>query len=174
MPSGRGFAITARRYVWRAHSYVALTASVVGHTSGSAGTEREVASGNYGSTQSNLGRPSASFVPFGLVDCSAHPAVLLFGWTAAGVRASLRQAGVTRALRRTTPPAALGLGPGVLVYGPLTSTAAIIQPEAPAHPLGAPPAHRACRDGTETISYGFPDTRAGAGAARPSSMSGSG
>jgi hypothetical protein len=167
MPSGRGFAITARRYAWRGHSYVALTASVVGHAKTLAAIRRQAASGAYGSTQSNIDKPSAWFIPEGLVDCAAHPAVLLFGWTTPTVRASLRQDGSSHALAAAIPPAGLGLPPGVLLYGSQTNAATVTQPGAASVPLGPPPRRHACRGGTEGITYGSP-----AGAAR--SVSGSG
>ena len=155
MPSGRGFALTARRYSWRGHSYVALSASVVGRASTRAAIEREAASGGYGSTQSNIGRPSARFVPSGLVECSAHPAVLLFGWAAAVVRASLREGGVAHRLQRATAPAALRLAPGALLYGPQTRAAEITQPGGATESLSVPPRHRTCRDSTESVMYAF-------------------
>jgi hypothetical protein len=151
----RGLRLPLGRYTWHAHSYVALSVSVVGHANTRAGIERQVAAGDFGSTQINIDRPSPSFLPSGLVDCSAQPGVLLFGWTTLAVRASLRQDGVTRTLRRTIAPAALGLSPGALRYGSQTSTATIIQPGAAAEPLGPPPQHRECRDSTESIMYGF-------------------
>jgi hypothetical protein len=168
MPGGRGFAITARRYTWRARSYVALSASVVGRVKTLAAIRREAAAGAYGSTQSNIDKPSARFIPEGLVDCAAHPAVLLFGWTAPAVRASLRQDGSTHTLQGAIAPAGLGLPPGALRYGAQTHAATITQPGAASEPLGPPPRHGACRGGTESITYGI----AIAGTAR--SMSGSG
>ena len=168
MPSGRGFAITARRYTWRARSYVALSASVVGHAKTLAAIRRQATAGAYGSTQSNIDKPSARFIPEGLVDCAAHPAVLLFGWTAPAVRASLRQDGSTHTLRAAVAPAGLGLPPGALLYGAQTNAATITQPGAASEPLEPPPRHRACRGGTEGITYGI----AIAGTSR--SMSGSG
>jgi hypothetical protein len=168
MPSGRGFAITARRYTWRARSYVALSASVVGHAKSLAAIRREAAGGAYGSTQTNIDRPSARLIPEGLVDCATHPAVLLFGWTAPAVRAGLRQDGSTHALQAAIAPAGLGLPPGALLYGAQTDAATITQPGAASEPLGSPPRHRACRGGTESIMYGF------ATAGTPRSMSGSG
>jgi hypothetical protein len=169
MPSGHGFALTARRYTWRAHSYVALSASVVGRASTRAAIEREAAGGGYGSTQSNIGRPSARLVPSGLVDCSAHPAVLLFDWAAPAVRASLREGGVVHHLQRATAPAALRLAPGALLYGPQTRAAEATQPGGATESLSVPPRHRACRQSTESVMYAFATN-----GAESSGLSGSG
>lgn len=155
MPSGRGFAVTARRYTWRAHSYVALSASVVGRAKTRAAIERQAVSGGYGSTQLNIGRPSPRFVPTGLVDCSAHPAVLLFGWAAPGVRASVREGGAVHRLGRATAPAQLRLPPGALLYGPQTRAAELSQRASTTGSLSVPPRHRECRNSTESVTYGF-------------------
>ena len=152
MPSGRGFAVTARRYTSRAHSYVALSASVVGRAQTRAGIEREAAGGGYGSTQLNIGKPSARFLPTGLVDCSAHPTVLLFGWAAPGVRASLREGTVVHRLQRATAPPALRLAPGALLYGPQTRAAGLAEPGDGIESLSSPPRHRACRGSTESVT----------------------
>src|SRR5450755_475764 len=155
MPSGRGFAITARRYTWRAHSYVALSASIVGRARTRAAIEREAANGMYGSTQSHIERPPARFVPTGLVDCAAHPAVLLFGWAALAVRASLREGRVVHRLQRVTAPAALRLSSGALLYGPQTRAGEIIQPGSLTEALVVPPRQRTCRDNTDSVLYAF-------------------
>jgi hypothetical protein len=155
MPSGRGFVVSVRRYTWRAHSYVALSASVVGRANTRAAIEREAASGGYGSTQSNIGRPSNRFVPSGLVDCSAHPAVLLFGWAALALRASVREGRVVHRLQRAIAPAALGLPRGALLYGPQTRPAELTQSGGAAESLSVPPRQRTCRDSTESVMYAF-------------------
>jgi hypothetical protein len=87
-------------------------------------------------------------MPVGLVDCAAHPAVLLFAWVAPGVRASLREGTVTQALDRATVPAALRLPSGVLLYGPQTRAATLIEPGAASESLSAPPRHRSCHNAT--------------------------
>jgi hypothetical protein len=169
MPSGRGFAVTARRYTWRAHGYVALSASVVGRAKTRAAIERQAASGGYGSTQLNIGRRSARFVPTGLVDCATHPAVLLFGWATPAVRASLREGGAVHRLGRTTAPAALRLPPGALLYGLQTRAAELSQRGSTTESLSVPPQHRACRNSTKSVTYGFANN-----GAEWSGMSGSG
>jgi hypothetical protein len=147
--------VTARRNTWRAHSYVALSASVVGRAKTRAAIEREAASGGYGSTQSNIGRPSARFVPTGLVDCSAHPAVLLFDWAAPAVRASLREGRVVHRLQRARAPAALRLPPGALLYGPQTRAAELTQPGGATESLSVPRRHHTCRHSPESVIYAF-------------------
>jgi hypothetical protein len=160
MPSRRGFALTTRRYTWRGHSYVALSATVVGRAKTRAAIEREAASSGYGSTQSNIRTPSARFIPTGLVDCSAHPAALLFDWAAPAVRPSLREGRSVHLLERATAPATLRLPPGALLYGPQTKAGEITQPGAATEPLSVPPRHHTCRDSTESVSYAFADNGA--------------
>jgi hypothetical protein len=155
MPSGHGFAITARRYAWRGRSHVVLSASIVGRAHARAAIERQAATGSYGSTQSNVGTAATRFLPGGLVDCSAHPAVLLFAWAASEVRAALREHGTVHPLPRATAPAALNLPAGELLYVPQTAAAAIIQPNAATETLPPPPQRRTCRHGTESITYAF-------------------
>jgi hypothetical protein len=155
MPSGRGFVITARRYRWRAHSYVALSASIVGRARTRAAIEHQAATGGYGSTQSNIGAPSARVLPTGLVDCSAHPTVLLFAWAAPKLHAGLREDGVTRRLRQAAMPAAVRLPAGVVLYGSQVSAATLVQPGAVTEPLSPPPRHQTCQNGTGTVMYAF-------------------
>ena len=153
MPSGRGFAITARRYRWRSHEYVALDASIVGRARSLGAIERQASSGDFGDAGSNIAAPPAQFVPQGLVDCSARPAVLLYGWARPAARVRLRERGVAHVLARAAAPAALELPRGVLVYGAQRGTATVLQAGESAQSLPAPPARRTCRNATESIMY---------------------
>lgn len=71
------------------------------------------------------------------------------------MRASSRQRGVTHALPTATPPAVLGLPPGVLLYGIQRGAAEFIEPGASSEPLGLPPRYRDCRNATVGVTYGF-------------------
>lgn len=152
LPSGSGFVITARRYRFRGRAYVALSASIVPGSSSITKIKQEAASGGYGSAQSNIAHPTNRFEPVGLVDCAARPAVLLYGTGAPAAAVALRAKGTTRTFQRAAIPVALGLGAGVLLYGPQTSAATLMQHGATDH-LPAPPRHRSCMNGTESIAY---------------------
>lgn len=142
---------------------------MVGRAQTRAEIEREAAGGGYGSAQLNIGKPSARFVPTGLVDCSAHPTVLLFGWVAPAVRASLREGTVVHRLQRATAPPALRLASGLLLYGPQTRTAGITQPGDGTESLSSPPRNSTCRHSTESVTYAFANS-----GAESSGLSGSG
>jgi hypothetical protein len=160
LPNRQGFGIRIQRH--GAHGGLYLSASIVPPARSIAGLTYEVNAGMFGSSQSNPNQALGRYLPNGLVGCSAHPVVLLFGLL--GDRRDsvvLRSHGTGVSLKRVPVPANLGVRADV-VYGAITSAhQALVERSAhgttiEAAELPPPPPRRSCGGGTDIVTYGFP------------------
>ena len=127
-----------------------------------AGVQRELDTGMFGSSQSDPNGVLGGYHPNGLVGCSAHPVVLLFGLLDhRGESVALRSHGVEVRLKRTRVSSGLGVRADVL-YGAITSAdEALIERSAngatiESSQLPGPPRRRARVGGTDGVMYAFP------------------
>jgi hypothetical protein len=158
LPNRQGFGIRIQRY--GAHGGVYLSASIVPAAPSVDRVRHELNTGTFGSSQSDPNQALGRYVPGGLVGCSAHPVILLFGLLGdRGDSVVLRSHGVGVPLRRVPVPADLGVRADAL-YGAVTSGGErLVERSAngttiESVDLPRPPKRRSCAGGT--LTYMFP------------------
>jgi hypothetical protein len=166
LPDRQGFGIFAQRYKFAGRVYIQLSSYVVPAAASAAAVRAEIDSGQFGSAEVNVSDMSAPVSLVGIVSCSRHPVVLLYGLLHPPTSSAVLVSGASRQpLARASFPADLGVHAN-LVYGFLTTSArlelrsgsgTLIKSES----YPSPPAHRSCAGGTSSITYGLPGVPVG-------------
>jgi hypothetical protein len=160
LPNREGFGIFAQRWRFRGRNYVQLIASVVPAARSISGIRRELDSGRFGSSQVEINDSSAPVGLQGLVGCSHHPVVLLYGLLREpAVLATLRTGASGQPLARVSIPADLHVR-AELIYGFLARGATLELRSRNDHAIGtadylSPPSHHECAGGETSILYAF-------------------
>jgi hypothetical protein len=160
LPNREGFGIFAQRYKFQGRTYVQLLASVVPPADSITAIQREIDSGRFGSSQVNINDVTAPVELQGLVGCSQHPVVLLYGLLhQPSIRAVLRAGASGQPLARVSIPADLHVRAD-LIYGFLTTGATLELSSRSDHAIKtadylSPPSHHECAGGETSILYAF-------------------
>jgi hypothetical protein len=122
---------------------------------------RELGHSEYGSAQQNVDELAAPVALSGIVACSRHPMVVLYGLVHRTVGTGvLRFRGYTRPFNHVAIPAQLHVN-AQMAYGFLTD-AATLEIRSPSgsslysEDYPAPPSYESCRGATESVMYAFP------------------
>lgn len=151
----------AERWKFRGRNYVQLIATLVPAANSITAIRREIDSGVFGSSQVDINDVTAPFELQGLVGCSQHPVVLLYGLVyQPSVVAVLRAGGNVQPLARVSIPADLHVR-AELIYGFLTHGATLELRSRSDHAINtadylSPPSRHECARGeTSSILYAF-------------------
>jgi hypothetical protein len=150
----------AQRYKFQGRTYVQLIATVVPAANSITAIRREIDSGRFGSSQVNINDVTAPFELQGLVGCSQHPVVLLYGLLhQPSVLAVLRAGASVQPLARVSIPADLHVRAD-LIYGFLTNGATLELRSRNDHAIKtadylSPPSRHECAGGETSILYLF-------------------
>lgn len=160
LPNREGFGIFAQRWKFRGRNYVQLIGSVVPAADSISAIRREIDSGQFGSSQVEINDASAPVELQGLVGCSRHPVVLLWGLLRdPSVLATLRTGASGHPLGRVSIPADLHVRAD-LIYGFLTTGATLELRSQHHHRVNTadylrPPSHHECAGGETSVLYAF-------------------
>ena len=115
LPNRQGFGIWVQRYRFAGSDHLQLIATIVPPARSMAAITRELNGGQYGSATTDFTQFTAPDDLIGLVGCTSHPVVLLYGLTDGFASASFRADGQGMALQWALPANALGLvkAPGI-------------------------------------------------------------
>jgi hypothetical protein len=150
----------AQRWKFRGRNYVQLIATVVPAANSTTAIRREIDSGRFGSSQVEINDASAPVELQGLVGCSQHPVVLLYGLLRKpSVLAVLRAGANVQPLARVSIPPDLHVRAD-LIYGFLTHGATLELRSRHGHAINtadylSPPSHHECAGGETSILYAF-------------------
>lgn len=158
LPNGQGFGIWVQRNNVRGKDHVRVIATIVPAAPSIDAIRKEINRGRYGRAEINLDRLKPPDDLVGLVGCTAHPVVLLYGLSYGFTSASLRADGQGQALRSAQLPPDFGFKLGGVAWGFLTRGATLRMRDNTgqvfwSQTYPAPPTYQQCHNGTETITY---------------------